>query len=273
MTSTKRSRAGTTANSIVIGLNYFSKKLRTESHPEPTVQLPEVESGPEPESELEVEEEAELEEGSNTEFQSHEPTEEIYMRQDFPGKAPTPGIPSSHTSNSPPLLPCHSELFDTKNFSLYQFATGGYPDPLDPSKPWSLPETLPGNLEPTSKSLAKDVNLLQEIIQQQGAIACYQKDVEFAIYLNSKELKLVKQDAIVVDANKVVLSKAEDNQRKQDLIGLIKEVRRLQAENAALKEEREAVMKREKIDKKEKDKKKEELTGLMDTLSNMIKGL
>ncbi|KAG0632759.1 hypothetical protein HOY80DRAFT_1113712 [Tuber brumale] len=153
ITSTKRSRASTTANSIV------SKKLRTESQPEPTVQLPEVKPGPELESELEVAEEAELEEGSNREFQSHEPTEEIYMRQHFSGKAPTPGIPPLIASNSPPLSPCHSELFDTKNFSLYQFATGGYPDPLDPSKPWSLPETLPENLEPTSKSLAKDVNV------------------------------------------------------------------------------------------------------------------
>ncbi|KAG0129756.1 hypothetical protein HOY82DRAFT_540593 [Tuber indicum] len=180
-------------------------------------------------------------------------------RLDYPNKAPTPGYCDSTTSfnQAPP-----SVNYITHNFSLFQFAEGECKHPLDPTKNWSLPDPLPENLDPDTESSGKEIQMLQDVIQSQRALAAYQRDLEFSIYLIMNGLKVVPEDSLVAGSDDIVMSKDKYEELKQDLIGMGKALRELLAEKEELMEALKRVKEEEKLKAEEQEKQKEKMLDL-----------
>ncbi|KAG0123309.1 hypothetical protein HOY82DRAFT_544265, partial [Tuber indicum] len=126
----------------------------------------------------------------------------------------------------------------TQNFSLFQFAEGECKHPLHPTKKWSLPDPLPENLDPDTESSGKEIQILQDVIQSQRALAAYQRDLEFSIYLNRNGLKVVPEDTLVAGMGKAVRELMAEKEELMEVLKRVKEEEKLKAEEQEKQKEK-----------------------------------
>ncbi|RPB03008.1 hypothetical protein L873DRAFT_1841361 [Choiromyces venosus 120613-1] len=143
------------------------------------------------------------------------------------------GSVQSDISSFRTLFPLRGKLKSLK------FCLQGYVDPLLSFKAFSLPYTLPENLDPTSDTVGKEVNLIKDVIQNLRALASYRSHFEFAIYLKNHHFKLVKQDAVIVGPDEIMISKIQYEQWKNNLSKLSKDVKERMPRISILEKEQE----------------------------------
>ncbi|KAG0123166.1 hypothetical protein HOY82DRAFT_544329 [Tuber indicum] len=155
-----------------------------------------------------------------------------YSPIEFFGKAPTAG-PSTQFVNSSPSFP--PRYLQSDQFSRLKFYEGTCQDPLNTSKPWSPPETLPENQDPTSDTMDHDISMLRDVLQNQ-----------------------IPENSKIAGREEVVVSKAQYEEQVNDLLTLTREAKRLMAENRSLEagnretEEDNAILKA-KVTREEND--------------------
>ncbi|PUU73395.1 hypothetical protein B9Z19DRAFT_1135198 [Tuber borchii] len=223
--TTKRPRAPTTGTSSE--QNPQNKRARVNRK-----SLEKTESNIESEPESVTDEESEHS-CENQDDGDEDSDDEVLSRIDYPGKAPTPGpdppTPGSQYNSVPALS---SEYLNSDHFSLNKFCEGGIWDPLNPKRIWSLPQSLPEQMDSNCEVYGREVAMYKDLRQNLRTLERFSTELEFSIYLKANGLKVVKQNSIVAEDDQVVISRKSKEQMENDLLTIMKEFNSMMEEKS-----------------------------------------